>query len=59
MGDNLLVTTFLHAQDVGGDENWHLYAQPIGGGDAKDLTPHEGVRAQGIYTDKHHPEQVC
>ena len=45
-------------QDVGGDENWHLYAQPLAGGEARDLTPYEGVRAQGIYTDKHHPEQA-
>ena len=36
----------LYLQDVGGNENFHLYAVPLAGGEARDLTPHEGVRAQ-------------
>jgi len=38
--------TLIYEQDADGDENFHLYAvDVIDGGDARDLTPHEGVRA--------------
>ena len=45
-------------QDVGGDENWHLWKQNVDGSEAQDLTPFPNVRAQNILTDKHHPEEV-
>lgn len=32
-------------QDSGGDENWHLFAIPREGGEARDLTPFEGAQA--------------
>jgi dipeptidyl aminopeptidase/acylaminoacyl peptidase len=49
----------LYLQDVGGDENFHLFAQPIEpGADARDLTPGEGVRAQNLLTDKQFPQEV-
>lgn len=48
----------LYLQDVGGDENFHLYLQPLDGSPAKDLTPYEGSRAQNLVTDKHFPGEV-
>ncbi|NYI00099.1 S9 family peptidase [Cupriavidus plantarum] len=35
----------LYVQDVGGDENYHVYAVSPTGGEARDLTPFPGVRA--------------
>lgn len=35
----------IYAQDKGGDENFHLYAVSLEGGDPVDLTPFDGVRA--------------
>lgn len=37
--------TIIYQQDVGGDENFHLYAVNIQTGELKDLTPFKGVRA--------------
>jgi dipeptidyl aminopeptidase/acylaminoacyl peptidase len=48
----------LYLQDLGGDENWHLYAVDLEGGEARDLTPFEGVRAQNLITDPEHPGEV-
>ncbi len=50
--------TLLYLQDVGGNENFHLYAVPLAGGEAKDLTPFEGVRCAGVDTDKKHPNEL-
>src|SRR5581483_865577 len=35
----------LYLQDSDGDENYHVYAVALGGGDARDLTPFPGVKA--------------
>ncbi|MEN1784882.1 MAG: S9 family peptidase [Bacteroidota bacterium] len=35
-----------YLMDQGGDENYHLYAVDLDGGNLKDLTPFEGVQAQ-------------
>ena len=40
----------VYAQDAGGDENYHVYIADIAGGEAKDLTPFEKVKA-GILDD--------
>jgi dipeptidyl aminopeptidase/acylaminoacyl peptidase len=48
----------LYLQDVGGNENFHLYAVPLAGGEARDLTPHEGVRAAGVEMDRKHPDEL-
>ena len=40
----------VYAQDSGGDENFHVYIADIKGGEAKDLTPFENVKA-GILDD--------
>lgn len=37
------------SMDKGGDENYHIYVVNLDGSNLKDLTPHEGVRAQ--FTD--------
>ncbi len=34
-----------YVMDKGGDENYHVYAANIDGGNTKDLTPYEGVQA--------------
>jgi len=36
----------VYLQDKDGDENYHLFSANAQGGDTKDLTPFEGVRAQ-------------
>ena len=33
----------LYVQDVGGDEDWHLFDVDLDTGDTRDLTPFEGV----------------
>jgi len=38
----------IYAQDVGGDENYHIYAVGVDGSDFLDLTPYEGVQARVI-----------
>lgn len=38
-------THLLYLQDAGGDENWHVFAVEVEGGEARDLTPFEGARA--------------
>src|SRR5262245_15036976 len=48
----------LYLQDVGGDENFHLFASELATGKTRDLTPFEGVRAQGIYLEDKHPDTV-
>jgi dipeptidyl aminopeptidase/acylaminoacyl peptidase len=47
-----------YLQDQGGDENWHLYAVGLDGGEARDLTPFEGVRAENLITDPEHPGEI-
>jgi dipeptidyl aminopeptidase/acylaminoacyl peptidase len=48
----------LYVQDLGGDENWHLYAVDLDSGETRDLTPFDGVQAQLIATDKRFPDRV-
>lgn len=38
----------LYSKDFGGDENFHLVSVNLSGGDLKDLTPGDKVRAQGV-----------
>ena len=40
----------VYVQDSGGDENYHIYLADIKGGEHRDLTPFEGVRA-GVVDD--------
>lgn len=48
----------LYLQDDGGDENFHVHAVNIQDNSDRDLTPHPGVRAQGIDLDPDFPGQV-
>jgi dipeptidyl aminopeptidase/acylaminoacyl peptidase len=48
----------LYLQDVDGNENFHLYEVNLSGGTAKDLTPHEGVRATNVMLDRDHPNEI-
>jgi dipeptidyl aminopeptidase/acylaminoacyl peptidase len=51
--------TLLYVQDRGGDENWRLFGVDLDtGGPTRDLTPFEGVQAQLLGLDKHHPDHV-
>ena len=48
----------LYLQDAGGNENYHLYAVRLDDDKTRDLTPFEGVRAQGVDLDEDHPNDV-
>ena len=47
---------FLYCQDVGGDENWHVWSVDLDTQLARDLTPFQGVRADAIFVNKKHPQ---
>jgi dipeptidyl aminopeptidase/acylaminoacyl peptidase len=42
----------LYIQDADGDENWHVYATPVDGGETKDLTPEKKISAR-IEAESH------
>jgi dipeptidyl aminopeptidase/acylaminoacyl peptidase len=46
------------AQDIGGDENYHLYSVDLEGGDARDLTPFENVRVMIIDRSRDFPDDM-
>src|SRR5580692_9172285 len=48
----------LYMQDIGGDENFHLFASELTTGKTRDLTPFPGVRAQGVDLDEKFPDQL-
>lgn len=48
----------LYLQDVGGNENFHLFAVNVANKATRDLTPFEGVRAQGVDMDEDHPDSI-
>ena len=48
----------LYLQDAGGDENWHVYSVDLEAKIVRDLTPFQGIRAQGIDLDKDHPNEM-
>lgn len=49
----------IYGQDKAGDENWRLYAVPrTGEGEAKDLTPVEGIQARVVDVHPDHPHEV-
>ncbi len=48
----------LYIQDVGGNENWRLYATNIQTRETRDLTPYENVQVQIIDHDKHFPNEL-
>ncbi len=48
----------LYLQDMGGNENWRLYAVDLATGDTRDLTPFEEVQAQVVDQNKHFPNEL-
>ena len=48
----------LYIQDRDGDENWHLYTVQARGGEARDLTPCEGVQTQVVAVDVKFPDEI-
>jgi dipeptidyl aminopeptidase/acylaminoacyl peptidase len=48
----------LYMQDFDGDENWHIYQTNLKTKNTRDLTPFQGVAAQGFSTDPNFPDQI-
>lgn len=48
----------MYLQDVGGNENWRLYATSLETKETRDLTPFENVQVQIIDRDKHFPNEL-
>ncbi len=48
----------MYLQDVGGNENWRLYAVDLETNQIKDLTPYEEVQVRIIDRDKHFPNEL-
>ena len=48
----------LYLQDVGGDENWRLYAVHVDSRTVRDLTPFPDVQVQIVDRDKHFPHEL-
>jgi len=47
-----------YLQDIGGDENFHVYSVDLDSKVVRDLTPFQGIRAQGVMLDKKHPNEM-
>jgi len=48
----------LYLQDIGGNENWRLYAVNLETDEIKELTPFEEVQVQIVERDKHFPDEL-
>jgi dipeptidyl aminopeptidase/acylaminoacyl peptidase len=48
----------LYIQDRDGDEDWHVYQTNLKSKNTRDLTPFQGVRAQGFITDPNFPDEM-
>ena len=48
----------MYLQDVGGNENWRLYAVNLLTNDIRDLTPYEEVQVRILAHDKHYPNDL-
>jgi dipeptidyl aminopeptidase/acylaminoacyl peptidase len=46
----------IYIQDEGGTEDWHVYAVPVAGGPARDLTPLAGVNARVLALSLDEPQ---
>ncbi|SHG75598.1 S9 family peptidase [Ferrimonas marina] len=49
----------IYSQDIGGDENWHLYSVALTSGDVVDLTPYAGISAQLVAQSSQVPGMVA
>ena len=50
--------TLVYAQDLDGDENFHLYGSDLESGNVRDYTPFQGVRASIEGTDPAFPDEM-
>lgn len=50
--------TLLYVRDTGGDEDYHLYALDLDGGEARDLTPFEKTTATVVSVSPRHPDSI-
>jgi len=48
----------MYLQDVGGNENWRLYAVNLSTDEIRDLTPYEDVQVRILDRDKHFPNDL-
>jgi dipeptidyl aminopeptidase/acylaminoacyl peptidase len=48
----------MYLQDVGGNENWRLYAVNLATAEVRDLTPYEDVQVRILDRDKHFPNDL-
>jgi dipeptidyl aminopeptidase/acylaminoacyl peptidase len=48
----------LYIQDRDGDEDWHVYQTNLKTKNTRDLTPFQGVRAQGFNIDPNFPDEI-
>ena len=48
----------LHAQDVGGNEDFHVYATNVESGETKDITPVDNVQARILQTSPRFPNEI-
>ncbi|MGQ9810733.1 MAG: S9 family peptidase [bacterium] len=48
----------VYLQDVGGNENWRVYAVDVTTGDTKDLTPFENVQVRVVDSNKNFPDKM-
>jgi dipeptidyl aminopeptidase/acylaminoacyl peptidase len=48
----------IYGQDRDGDENWHLYRVPVGGGEAVDLVPIDGVTVRPMASSPAQPDTL-
>ena len=48
----------VYLQDIGGDENWRVYSVDIETGEARDLTPFDGVQARIQEVSHRLPEEI-
>jgi dipeptidyl aminopeptidase/acylaminoacyl peptidase len=49
----------LYMQDIGGDENFHMFRVDLGDGKTTDLTPYKGARAMIIKANPRQPTAVA
>jgi len=47
-----------YAQDLDGDENWHIHIVPVGGGEDRDLTPFSKTTAQILGGSWDQPDKL-
>lgn len=48
----------LYAQDVGGNENWRMYAINLETDEIRDMTPFENIQVRTVATDKDFPHEI-